>query len=128
MLRIAAHVGPSPIAGIGLFAGEAVPAGTVVWRHDPGIDATFDPARGIEPRLQALLDEHGWFNEQDGRWYLAADNMRFMNHAVEPNTCERDRFTVVAARDIAAGEELTCDYQATCDAFRRSPPDWGTRK
>ena len=37
-------------------------------------------------------------------------SFRHMNHAAEPNVLslsDRD----VAARDIAAGEELTCDYR-----------------
>lgn len=42
---------------------------------------------------------------------LCGDNARFMNHSFEPN-CDDDggEFTT-AARDIEAGEELTCDYR-----------------
>ena len=125
MLRVKATIAPSEIAGIGLFAAEPIAAGTVIWRLDPGVDQVFtaEQISGL-PRLAELLDRHGWFNSEDGFWYLSADEMRFMNHSPSPNTVETNRFTVVAAVDIGSGEELTCDYRQTCGHFAAAPPNW----
>ena len=35
-----------------------------------------------------------------------------MNHSFDPNCDEREGQNTVAARDIAVGEELTCDCRA----------------
>ncbi|MGE0132837.1 MAG: SET domain-containing protein-lysine N-methyltransferase [Blastocatellales bacterium] len=37
---------------------------------------------------------------------------RFTNHSDDPNMRADGDFTYVAARDIQAGEEITCDYWA----------------
>jgi hypothetical protein len=49
--------------------------------------------------------------------YLAAllnedeeDLTNFINHSCDPNVWMKDEVTLVARRDIAAGEELTIDY------------------
>ena len=36
-----------------------------------------------------------------------------MNHSPDPNVVGRD-LSSFAAREVAAGEELTCDYRAVC--------------
>lgn len=47
---------------------------------------------------------------RQGFTVLEFDNGRFMNHSPAPNTDFRDPETGWAVRDIAAGEEITCDY------------------
>ena len=41
---------------------------------------------------------------------LDADNGRHMNHSRQPNTDFRDATFGFAIRDIASGEEITCNY------------------
>ncbi len=43
----------------------------------------------------------------------------FMNHSCEPNVWMDDEVTLVAMRDITAGEELTADY-----AMWSTDPNW----
>ena len=43
----------------------------------------------------------------------------FMNHSCDPNVGMADEVTLVARRDIVAGEELTADY-----AMWSTDPDW----
>ena len=38
MLLIAVEMRPSAVHGLGVFARAAVPAGTIVWQFDPGVD------------------------------------------------------------------------------------------
>lgn len=113
MLQIRTRVAPSPIHGLGLFAAEAVPAGTPVWRHCEGFDHAFTPEEwaALPPPAREHLRWFGYFDARAGRIIRSGDLCCFMNHAESPNTGGDGGFTV-ALRDIAAGEELTCDYRA----------------
>jgi SET domain-containing protein len=119
MLLVKTRLAPSPIAGIGLFAGEDIARGTITWRFMPGYDRMLT-AREMsalpEPARSALLD-HVYLDAESGLFVLCMDNARFMNHADDPNTKGiHDDGKIegydVATRDIAEGEELTCDYNA----------------
>lgn len=122
MLMVKTRLGPSDIAGIGLFAAEGIPKGTVTWRFMPAYDRLLTQAdidSLPEPARSNILD-HVYLDAASGLFVLCADNARFMNHADDPNTAgvhesgSIEGFDV-ATRDITAGEELTCDYR-TFDA------------
>lgn len=49
------------------------------------------------------------------------DNGRFMNHCTAPNTDFTDTEKGWAIRDIAAGEEITCDYAQFDPGFSLQP-------
>jgi SET domain-containing protein len=124
MLLVKTCLAPSRIHGIGLFASEPIPRGTVVWRRNPAVDVALsdgDLARLAEPcRAQVL--RYAYLDPTIRRWILCGDDARFFNHADRPNcrdTREVDGETV-AARDIEAGEELTADY-TTFDAAHLDP-------
>ena len=55
-----------------------------------------------------------------GATVLCCDHATFLNHGHDPNTVERP-FASVAARPIAAGEEITCDYGAFCVGWTGLP-------
>lgn len=117
MLMVKTRLGPSSIAGIGLFADEDIPAGTVTWRFVPGFDQLFleqDIEQLPEPARSELLT-YTYKHPETGRYVYCLDNARFMNHAVEPNTrgvhaAASIEGYDVATRHIAKGEELTCNY------------------
>ena len=116
MLLVPVRVGPSPIHGLGVFAVHAIARGTLVWRFTPGFDLDLDPAeleRQPEHFRKVLL-HYGYLDKRLQRYILCCDDARFINHADAPNLASdhaQDRYGVdVAARDIAAGEELTIDY------------------
>lgn len=122
MLLVKTRLAPSPIAGIGLFADEDIKKGTVTWRFMAAYDRLLseaDISNLPEPARTNILD-HAYLDAASGLFVLCADNARFMNHADDPNTAGvHDAGSIegydVATRDIAAGEELTCDYR-TFDA------------
>ena len=118
MMLVRTRVAPSAIHGMGLFAVDAIPVGTPVWRFVPGFDQEISAERfaALPEPAQAHIR---WFAYQDtatGAWMLSGDHTCFMNHADCPNTgASADAtptVTTVALRAIAAGEELTCDYRA----------------
>ncbi len=104
MLNPAVKKKQSPIDGCGLIAETPIRKGEVIWKLDEH-DRIFTPAQGRalppEVQLQPL---------QYGDRYILNDGMRFINHSCDPTVwCEGDD-TMVARRDIAAGEELAFDY------------------
>lgn len=125
MLLVKTRLGMSPIEGIGLFAAEPIEKGTVTWRFLPGFDRQFTMAE-IEALPEPARSEtlrHVYAHASSGTFVLCIDNARFMNHADEPNTCGVHSDGAVegydvATRDIAEGEELTCDYHTFDASFR----------
>ena len=112
MLRVPTVVAPSSIEGVGLFAAERITAGTVIWEFTQGVDwripvAEFD--RFPDPYRSWLL--RYVYREPTGCYVLCGDNAKFMNHSFDPNCDDVDGPYTVAKRDIAEGEELTCDYR-----------------
>ena len=115
MLCVKTRLGESRIEGVGLFAAEPIAKGTVVWRYDPRFDLKLDmrdiPASDTITR--EWLMRYGYQPTEEPVYIVCGDNARFMNHSDNPNVTMSPEGTAdnIAARDIAAGEELTCDYR-----------------
>lgn len=112
MFLVPTYLAQSRIHGLGVFTPVAIPAGTVVWDLNPEIDWAISPealAQFPEPFRTRI--RHYCYLNVDGVYMFCGDNGKFMNHENAPNCFEDDTRTI-AARDIAAGEELTCDYRA----------------
>ena len=113
MLLIANYVGPSSIEGVGVFAAEPIAKGTIIWTLDERFDQVLSPAE-----IAALGEQQRQFVERYGYSHtlrpdltvLELDNGRFMNHSDQPNTEFTDPHIGWAIRDIAEGEEITCNY------------------
>jgi len=125
MLLVRTYLAPSRIHGIGLFAGQRIPAGTVLWRFATLLDTRIPVGaiEGLPPLAREALARYGY--RVGDAVFLCGDDARFMNHAPSPNCDDaRDAFETVAARDIAEGEELTCDYRVIDDDWRAAggPP------
>ena len=115
MILIPVRVAPSGIHGLGLFTTQTVPRGTPVWRSIPGFDQAFTDQQVAE--FPQVVQDHirwfGWKQATTGCWILSGDHACFMNHDPLPNTgmmTDGDGLVTVALKDLAAGEELTCDY------------------
>ena len=116
MMLVKTRVGPSSIHGMGLFAFDFIPRGTPIWRFQPGFDHDFSPEQFAA--LPPIARDHTrWFcfvSKIDGHVILSGDHACFINHSENHNTgAPPDAVTpvtTVALRDIAAGEEITCNY------------------
>ena len=116
MFLIRTRIGPSRIHGVGVFAADPVPAGAVVWRFEPAFDrvVTAEELARSPPAFRAYLDAYAYPSQDlGGAMLLCCDHAKFLNHSDRPNTEERP-FISVAARLIAEGEEITCDYGSFC--------------
>jgi SET domain-containing protein len=125
MLLVKTYLDRSEIHGIGLFAGERIPRGTVVWRRSPDIDILLSPEQvaSLHPAARAQIEKYTYLDRVLGSLVLCGDDARFFNHSDSPNCRDfpdAQGGTTVAARDIDAGEELTSDY-ASFDANHRAP-------
>jgi uncharacterized protein len=117
MLLVRTTIGPSNIAGLGLFADQFIPKGTPIWKYAPGFDQTIpehDIAQLPELGKKAFL-HYAYHNKRSGEYVLCFDDARFFNHAEAPNTHEvyedgDDYGLDIASRDIQPKEELTTDY------------------
>lgn len=96
-----------PRVGLGVFAREALPSGTVL-----GVDggAVLTSTAAVEPpglMYVAVIDEGLYLAPAD---LEQPDALCLLNHSCEPNVARLGGLVYVAKRDIAAGEALTIDY------------------
>jgi SET domain-containing protein len=126
MLLVKTYLAPSPVHGIGLYAGEPIARGTVIWRFDERIDRRLSrrDRDALPDSARSFVATYSYPEVPGSDMHmLDGDHARFMNHSEKPNThCPtpkswRDAETI-AMRDIAAGEELLCDYREFDPAHR----------
>lgn len=113
MLTVSTYLAPSAIDGLGVFSGEYIERGRLLWSLDPKFDIFVDRSEvgGYPPHLQDFLARYTYPHlEMPGVVVLDSDNGRFMNHTLSPNTDFRIFDKGYALFDIAQGEELTCNY------------------
>lgn len=113
MLLVSTYVAASEVEGVGVFAAEPIRKGTMIWRLDPEFDRLIPKDRYLSapPHLKALLDRYAYPSPDNPEMIVyEVDNGRFMNHSEAPNTDFSEFGGALALRDIAAGEELTCNY------------------
>ncbi len=102
------QVRPSPIEGLGLFALRPFVAGERIRQITIVREVTPDA-----PLREDLGERIDHCDYPDGRVVLLGFPDRHLNHSCDPNAYvahEPDRCALVARRAIAAGDEITCDY------------------
>jgi SET domain-containing protein len=102
------RVGPSEIEGLGVFALRPFRGGERIRRVNVVREVT--PESPLRQELGELLDHCSY---PDGKTVLWGLPDRHVNHSCDPNSWvsfEGDHCYLVARRDVAAGDEITCDY------------------
>ncbi|HEX9609042.1 MAG TPA: SET domain-containing protein [Candidatus Paceibacterota bacterium] len=115
MLRVKTRIGKSDLHGIGLFAAQFIPKGTVTWQFDSEFDTAFTKEQVDRmPEHGRVIFLHYHYYDPDWGYVLCADDQRFINHAENPQHRNISSTPTgdVAARDIKEGEELLTDYNA----------------
>ena len=128
MLLVETYIAPVAGKGIGLFAKTSILKGETYWLRNEAFDRIFSPEVLTKfPRnVIEYIQKHG-FLEVNGNWYLCGDNARFSNHSVNSNSVNHfDASGLIdrcfAAFDIAANEEITCNYFDTCQSCANGLP------
>jgi SET domain-containing protein len=115
MLLVKTKIGPSKIAGIGLFADQFISKGTPVWKFVAGFDQIKKEAElsELSEVAKAQFLNYIYHNKKTGDYILCFDDARFFNHSDDPNCVsgEDDDVPDIAVRDIQPGEEMTNDYR-----------------
>jgi SET domain-containing protein len=126
MMVVRSYLAPSAIEGLGVFAAVPVAKGELVWRFDRRFDQVIpkDAVTTAPEHVREFLERYSYeFHEDPACVILDADEGRYMNHSETPNVDLTNPEIGVAVRDIAAGEELTCDYACfTVGAIEFQPP------
>ena len=124
MMLVPTYVAPSDVEGVGVFASEPIEKGTLIWRYEPSFDRLV-PAAWLDEQsatMQDFLRKYAYpAHDQPDMLVIEIDNGRFMNHTTTPNTDFKKVIEGYALRDIAAGEELLCNYSEFDPEFALLP-------
>lgn len=124
MLLVSTYVAASEIEGVGVFAAAPIRKGALIWQLNPDFDRLI-PAEAYDSlpeTMKELFDRYAYPSpDRPGYLVYEVDNGRFMNHSDAPNTDFSEYGGGTATRDIAAGEELTCNYNEFYEGFELVP-------
>jgi hypothetical protein len=119
MLLVKTKVKNSQIHGLGLFADEFIPKGTVIWKFTSGFDLKFTKEQilSFPDLLQIFIYTYAWKSKKSELYCHAVDDGRFFNHSENPNSLseyrdDEEESVNVALRDIQIGEEITDNYSS----------------
>lgn len=120
MLLVKTKIGPSKIAGTGLFAAEPIAAGQALGEFE-GVPMSFEEFEQLHDTGDTRIScDH---LQVGTRAYIKiSEPYVLINHSCEPNMGLRGERTMVALRDIAPGEEITYDYSTTEWTVQEYPP------
>jgi len=113
MLCVKTTVKASDIAGLGLFADEEIPKGTIVWKFEPRLDLLIseDSVKSFSESAKGQFYNYAFLDKSHQEYMLCGDDARFFNHSDDPNCNDEYPDLTIALRDIAKGEELTVNYK-----------------
>lgn len=115
MIHIDYKLKPSNLHGIGLFAGQPIKKGSVVYTASPLLDLniTQEQFDSLDQKEKDEIIWWGFFDEPSQMWHVDFDVSKFINHspnATLTQATDHDEAYLIAARDIQSGEELTQNY------------------
>lgn len=121
MIVVKTKLGLSGMIGIGLYADQDIPNGTVV---DVNADQfgiiRFDEIqwremeRNLGPESFKQIKMRAYKNREDGLYWKNLDDTSFINHSKTPNIEFKGDFDV-AIKDITKGDEILIDYTTFYD-------------
>ena len=117
MLTVKTTVKQSSIHGLGVFADQFIPKGTIVWMFKEGIDFKYTKQQfeQMNKEQQTKMTHFSYYDNNLECYILCSDNSKYVNHSDNPNLSSYyDEHYVegysYANRDIMIGEEITDDY------------------
>lgn len=126
MMRVPIAVRASGIHGLGIFTTRPIAAGTVLWRFQSPDDYRVDLYTASDEQLH-----YGYVNPRRPHdLVICGGKARYWNfprpgqaaNCIEAAVDSSGEAVIVAARDIAAGEELLIDQASDADAGRKLNP------
>ena len=118
MLIVKTYVNDSPVHGRGLFAGEDILPGAVIWREGFELLYSSEHFEQLSDAQKHFISTWGWKDKHDGFHHLSLDYDRFINHSDDANTFVGRSGLTIAKRLIRRGEEIFCNYAEFEAEFR----------
>jgi len=120
MLKIRSYLATSKVHGIGLFAGEDIKEGAIVWEFNPFIDQMFSfrKFRTICGSVNYFGLQHLYASsyKRNDKYYYITDNARFINHSNDHfNIIFSDDNTEIACSHIKKDSEILENYFISYD-------------
>ena len=111
MLTVKTYLDKSPIAGLGVFAGENISKDRVIWTFVTGFDRimTEEDRMALPEPARTYLETYAFW--ENGKIVFTGDNDRFTNHSDSPNTYVATNGDIHAKNDIPQGTEITGNYK-----------------
>lgn len=109
----------SGIEGDGVFAGEFIPQGTIVYFYDDkNISVSSAELSFLPEKEKNKIIKYG-VQDEAGNWMLG-EGAEKLNHSCDANVLSLfvdDIYCEIAIRDILEGEEITADYGLFFSSF-----------
>ena len=124
MLLVPTYVRPSRVEGVGVFAAEEIPAGTLIWRLDERFDRLIHHKEiaSYPDSARQFIERYAYpYPHDPDLLVVELDNGRFMNHSDDPNTNFLDPDSGYTRLAIGADEELFCNYSEFDPGFAMLP-------
>jgi hypothetical protein len=128
MMMIPVEIKKSEIHGLGIFALQPIRKGQLLWGFTPGLDRSVSEyaVEFAEPRKRAFIMERGYLNAKNSHWVICVDEAQFWNfpangalaNCILGDVLDGENL-IIAACDIAAGEELTICPESDADYKRK---------
>jgi len=119
MYLVKTSIHESEIEGDGLFAGEYIPRGTIVYflkKSDALISQ--DEVLSMSEMEKNKIIKYG-MQDESGNWMLGEGDEK-LNHSCDANVLTLyvdDTYCDIAVKDISEGEEITADYSLFYSTF-----------
>lgn len=100
----------SPEVGVGVFATQLIPKGSIVYISDP-LEIIIPAGHSMleNPIYKQIIDRYAVVNA-NGSYEISWDNAKFVNHCCHYNTICTSFGVDIAIRDIQPGEQILEDY------------------
>lgn len=96
--------------GLGVFATNFIPRGTIIYAYDR-LEHAILPAEyvAMPEVMRSAVDTYSYI-APDGARILSWDSAKYVNHRCESNTLSTGWGFEIAVEDILPGQEITDDY------------------
>lgn len=110
MLYVKTKIQPSGIHGIGLFADQFIPKGTMIWKFTPGFDMklTREQILDFPELLQIYIYKYSWKSKKSKLYCFSSDNPNCLSEYKN----DEEEVITTAIKDIQIGEEITDNYSS----------------
>jgi uncharacterized protein len=104
--------------GVGLFAKEFIPKGTIIcFECNNCMAFSKKEYNKMSEKEKEVFSEHA-YRRKDGSFLMPCDETKFLNHSCNSNILDTQKGFDIVVKCIEKGEEATYDYRVFYDNLR----------